>query len=130
MLLSVKSPFIGRVDSVALAPEMSPMSIRFSSFQPNVFNRRMTSDLTSESFPQIKFTCFPSPIIFGFTINPHHIVFQVFTTLTTGKVFCISSLRELVLFSPGRRLGGIPLLKSSGFEISIRIFPARYFSPA
>jgi len=36
----------------------------------------------------------------------------------------------LVLFKPGNKLGGIPLLKSRGLEISIRIFPARFLEPA
>ena len=56
------------------------------------------------------------------------VVLSVFTTFASGKARWICSATESVLHTVS--VGGMPLEKSSGFEMSIRILPRRFCSPA
>ncbi len=125
-LTAINRTHSARYISVPLAVLMSSRSM--TDFQPNqsaTISR--TLDLAFASFPLMKMSWGPG-IMWGVTITLQLMVLSVFTTFTSGNALCICSPSESVLHTV--RVGGMPLEKSSGFEMSTRILPFRFFAPA
>jgi hypothetical protein len=82
----------------------------------------VTSAFAPSSFPQTKTSCSPGTFD-GSTITSQFIVLSDFTTRASGNARWICSARLSVLETS--RLGGVPCGKSSAFETSTRVLPAR-----
>ncbi len=95
--------------------------------QPKLRSNSTTSAFATSSFPQTKTSCSPGTFA-GSTITSWLIVFSAFTTRDSGKARWICSARLSVLQT--KSVGGIPCEKSSGFETSTSVLPARFSAPA